>query len=227
MATIEPSTSVRPAFHRPLLFDRARERERLGLDPHRPTGVVMYGGQGAMVMLTIARQLHDVQLVLMCGHNATLAQHLRTLNPAAPQHVVGFTSDLRHHLALGDFFIGKPEPGSLSEALQMGLPVLTVRNAWTLPQERFNTDWVQAQDVGVVGSSWRHTRPLVQLLLEQLPRHQAAVRRHENNAVFEVPEVLAGVLAQAQAGARRQLWPVPAGAQWFGTDNRLSAEPFP
>lgn len=203
---------LRPEFHRPLAVDRARERVRLGLDPHRPTGVVMFGGHGSTTMLTIARQLPDVQLVLMCGHNSMLAQRLCTLNPTAPQHVVGFTDDVCHHLALGDFFIGKPGPGSLSEALQMGLPVLTVRNAWTVPQERFNTDWVQAQDVGVVGSSWRQMRPLVQLLLEQLPRHQAAVRRHENRAVFEVPGVLADVLAQAQAGAPRRLRHMPTSA---------------
>jgi hypothetical protein len=49
-----------------------------------------------------------------------------------------------------DFFIGKPGPGSLSEAVQMGLPVLVTRNAWTMPQERWNTEWVQAQGVGVV-----------------------------------------------------------------------------
>ena len=44
---------------------------------------------------------------------------------------------------LSDFFIGKPGPGSISEAIQMKLPVIIERNSWTLPQERYNADWVR------------------------------------------------------------------------------------
>ncbi len=204
---------LRPDFYRPLDTDRASERTRLGLDPDLPTGVVMFGGQGSMAMLTIARQLPDLQLVLLCGHNTTLAQKLRSLNPGAPQAVLGFTPEVRRHLALGDFFIGKPGPGSLSEALQQGLPVLTVRNAWTMPQERYNTEWVQAMGVGLVGQSWRHVRPLVQELLATLPARQAAVRQIQNRAVFELPAILAGILALPPAATgTRARWAGAAGA---------------
>ena len=41
-------------------------------------------------------------------------------------------------MQLADFFIGKPGPGSISEAVQQGLPVIVVDNAWTMPQERYN-----------------------------------------------------------------------------------------
>jgi heme-degrading monooxygenase HmoA len=40
------------------------------------------------------------------------------------------------------------------------------------------------------------------------PAHRAAVRRLHNRAVFEVPEILAGLLAQAQ----QQVGQFPAGA---------------
>jgi UDP-N-acetylglucosamine:LPS N-acetylglucosamine transferase len=214
---------LRPDFYRPLDTDRASARAAMGLEPQRPTGVVMFGGQGAMAMLTIARQLPDVQLVLLCGHNTTLAQRLRALNPGAPQQVVGFTPEVRRHLALGDFFIGKPGPGSLSEALQQGLPVLTVRNAWTMPQERYNTDWVQEQGVGLVGRSWRHVRPLVQELLATLPAREAAVRQIRNRALFEVPEILARMLALAQNQAVAQLG--RADPEWIG-DTTMTPEPL-
>ena len=62
--------------------------------------------------------------------------------------VVGYTTDVAHYLRLADFFIGKPGPGSLSEALHCGLPVIVTRNAWTMPEERYNTDWVREQ-VGI------------------------------------------------------------------------------
>ena len=46
---------LRPRFYEPVDVDRAAERKRLGLDPERPTGLVLFGGQGSKVMLEIAR----------------------------------------------------------------------------------------------------------------------------------------------------------------------------
>jgi UDP-N-acetylglucosamine:LPS N-acetylglucosamine transferase len=195
---------IRPDFYAPLAHDRAAEQARLGLDPAQPTGVVMFGGQGSMAMLTIARQLADRQLLLMCGHHAVLAQRLRTLKTSAAHAVVGYTPEVRRHLALGDYFIGKPGPGSLSEAVQQGLPVLTLRNAWTMPQERYNTDWVLETGVGLVGRSLRQIGPHVGELLERLDEFRAAVRQQHNRAVFEVPALLAGILDRAGAAADRR-----------------------
>lgn len=195
---------IRPDFYLPPAHDRAAEQARLGLDPSRPTGVVMFGGQGSMAMLTIARQLTDVQLLLMCGHHSVLAQRLRDLPTRAVHAVVDFTPEVRRHLAVGDFFIGKPGPGCLSEAVQQGLPVLTVRNAWTMPQERYNTQWVQETGVGIVGRSLRQIRPLVLDLMERLGEFKAAVQRQANRAVFEVPGILANILQDADGAQRAQ-----------------------
>lgn len=186
---------IRPDFYEPLLLDRRAERARLGLDPERPTGVVMFGGQGSMAMQGIAKQLDDVQLILMCGHHRLLARQLRALPSTAARAVVEFTPEVRRYLQLGDFFIGKPGPGSLSEAVHQGLPIVTVRNTWTMPQERYNTEWVLEHGLGLVARSMRNIRPTVLALLEQLDTYQANVRRIDNRAVFEVPEILAGILA--------------------------------
>ena len=67
-----------------------------------------------------------------------------------PFHCVGFTQEIPYYMKLADFFIGKPGPGSISEALVMGLPVIVERNAWTMVQERFNTDWIAQNGFGVV-----------------------------------------------------------------------------
>jgi UDP-N-acetylglucosamine:LPS N-acetylglucosamine transferase len=185
---------IRPDFYDPLVLDRRAERARLGLDPDRPTGVVMFGGQGSMAMLPIAKQLDDVQLILMCGHHRGLARELRSLRSTGARAVVEFTPEVRRHLQLGDFFLGKPGPGSLSEAVHQGLPIVTVRNAWTMPQERYNTEWVQEHGLGLVAGSMRNIRPTVLALLDQLDLYKANVRRIENRAVFEVPNILARIL---------------------------------
>lgn len=56
-------------------------------------------------------------------------------------------------MQLGDDFVGKPGPGSLREAVHMGLPVISFRNAATMPQERYNTVWVEQNHLGQVISS--------------------------------------------------------------------------
>lgn len=188
---------LRDDFYAPPPADRAAERARLGLDPDRPTGIVLFGGQGAKAMLAIAKRLPDTQLILACGHNAALAKALAALPARAPRLVLGFTPEVARTMHLADFFIGKPGPGSLSEAVQMRLPVIVVRNRWTLPQERYNTQWVREHGVGLVLPSFARIDTAVAQLVRELPRYHAATQRLDNRAVFELPAILERIVAQA------------------------------
>ena len=189
---------LRPAFYRESVADRAAARRALGLDPQRPTAVVLYGGQGSTQMLRIARLLPDLQLVLLVGHNAALGERLREVPARAPRAVVGFTPDVADLLRLGDFFIGKPGPGSLSEALHLGLPVVTFENAWTMPQERYNARWVAEQGVGTVVPSLAALPGAVAATLAALPALRARVAALDNRAVFEVADLLEALLHEAE-----------------------------
>ena len=80
----------------------------------------------------------------------------------------------------------------------MGLPVVVTRNAWTMPQERWNTDWVRELGVGVVCGSFRTVREAIAQTISRLPVLQLNVGRVHNRAVFEVPEILEKLLAEAQ-----------------------------
>ncbi len=190
---------LRPRFYEPAAVDRNVERKRLGLDPARPTGLVLFGGQGSRVMLEIARKLADVQLILICGRNESLATRLRAEVGPAPRFIEGFTQDVPRYMGISDFFIGKPGPGSISEAVAMGLPVIVERNAWTLPQERYNADWVREREVVVVLGSFRRVQSGVEEVLGSLDQLRVNVARLENRAVFEIPEMLATVLARSTA----------------------------
>jgi UDP-N-acetylglucosamine:LPS N-acetylglucosamine transferase len=185
---------LKPAFYSPLADDREARQRALGLDPDRPTGVVMFGGHGSQQMLRIARSLGDVQLLLMCGRNEALAESLRALRRNAPHAVVGFTDDVCNTLRLGDFFVGKPGPGALSEAVHLGLPVITFLNRSTLPQERYNAQWVRDQGLGEVVASLADVPAVAQKILADLPRYWAATRAVNNRAVFEVPQILSDIL---------------------------------
>jgi UDP-N-acetylglucosamine:LPS N-acetylglucosamine transferase len=189
---------IRLGFYATAPIDRAQARRQSGLDSERPTGMVLFGGEGSRAMLDIARRLPDTPLILACGRNEKLAQALRALPARAPRLVLGFTPDIARYMQLADFFIGKPGPGSLSEAVQMRLPVIVVRNRWTLPQERYNAQWVREHDVGLVRASFAKIGEAVDELVRNLPRHQAATDKLRNNAAFEIPGILGEILAQSE-----------------------------
>ncbi len=184
-----------PRFYGQAPIDRAAERQKHGLAADQVVGLVMFGGQGSRVMKSIAARLGDVPLILICGKNAVLAKQLRDMPAQAARLVVEFTDDMAYWMQLADFFIGKPGPASLSEAVHMGLPVIVTRNAWTMPQERWNTEWVRSNGLGVVHRSFRTVRAAVQEIVSDLPTWQKNVRRIDNRAVFEVPQILADLLA--------------------------------
>lgn len=181
---------IDPAFYRPPRIDREAALLSLGLDPSRPTGVVMFGGHGANSMRSVARQLDRHPLILMCGHNAALADSLRAMRRSAPHAVVGFTDQVPRYMALGDWFVGKPGPGALSEALHCGLPVITFRNATTMPQERYNAEWIRQHDLGRVIDRMSALPAAVDALLCDLDGYRTRLAALDNRAVFEIPELL-------------------------------------
>jgi UDP-N-acetylglucosamine:LPS N-acetylglucosamine transferase len=187
---------INPDFYSELSLDRRTEMQKIGLDPDRPVGLVMFGGHGSRVMRSIAKRLDDTQLILVCGHNLMLAAQLRAraLTASAPRVVLGFTSQMRHYMRLCDFFVGKPGPGSISEAVHMHLPVIVVRNAWTMPQERYNTEWIEENEVGVVLESFSDIREGVAQVTDRLDAYRAGLQRLRNRAVFEIPDILERIL---------------------------------
>jgi 1,2-diacylglycerol 3-beta-galactosyltransferase len=194
-----------PRFYETPEIDRRVERQKLGLDPDLPTGLVLFGGHGSRKILDIARRLDQsglrLQLILICGKNQKLEDELRKMPHRIPIFVEGFTAEIPHYMRLADFFIGKPGPGSISEALALNLPVLVERNAWTLPQERYNADWVVEKQVGLVLRSFRYIVPAVAELLqpENYRRFREKAAAQQNRAVFEIPDILEKILTSCDA----------------------------
>jgi UDP-N-acetylglucosamine:LPS N-acetylglucosamine transferase len=195
---------IHPRYYETRLEDRFAERERLGLRRDLPTALVLFGGHGSKTMLEIAERLDrsslDLQLIFICGRNEQLANALRTRESRLPYFVEGFTSKVNYYMHLADFFIGKPGPGCISEALAMHLPVIVECNAWTLPQERYNAAWVLEKEVGIVLPSFHGIEAAIAQMIVpgELARYRANTTALRNRAVFEIPEMLAGILGQSQ-----------------------------
>ncbi len=204
---------IRPDFYQPLQSDPRADRRRLGLPDRAPVGLVMFGAGGSTLMRGIAGRLRKQPLILMCGHNVALAKSLR-MTSAGPHHVVvDFTHDVRQYMAMADYFIGKPGPGCLSEAIQQGLPVITVRNAFTLPQERYNARWIHEHELGLVCPSWRMVNLAVDAMTADLRAYRYRAARVNNRAVFEVPEVFAELLRTSPCAQREDWSPTRPGVR--------------
>jgi len=194
---------INPKFYEVVDIDRGQERQRLGLDPECPTGIVLFGGQGSDAMLEVAARIehypYPLQMIYICGRNNKLKAKMAGLQGRKRCYIEGFTTEIPYFMRLADFFVGKPGPGSVSEALACGLPVIVVRNAWTLPQERYNAEWVQERQFGVVLRSFAGINDGIADLLSRYEALKKSVATYHNRAVFEIPDILQQVLGQAPA----------------------------
>lgn len=215
---------IHPRFDEPVTVDRQVERQRLGLDPDLPTGLVIFGSHGSQEMIEIADHLEQsslkLQLIFICGRNEKLARDLRNSQSRLPRFVENFTSQIPYYMHLSDFFIGKPGSVGISEAVAMKLPVITECNTTTtLFQERPSADWLAANEFGIVVNNFSDINRAVAELIkpENFPRYRANVKAYNNRAVFEVVDILGKILeksylktTQRSAGGGSSCAPVQA-----------------
>jgi len=193
---------LRPDFYVEEQIDPKTLRRELGLQPDLRTGMLLFGGFGSKAMYEIAERLDaaglPLQLIVICGRNEKLATKFRARSWKMALHVVGFTKEVHRLMRAADFLIGKPGPGSVAEAMVRRLPVILECNSWTLPQERYNTEWVREKRVGIVLKNFSEIVSGVKELLE--PATLAEFRRNvgalNNRAVFEIPEIFLKLLGE-------------------------------
>jgi len=182
---------------------RGRVRGELGLGEADFVSTLLFGGKGSPEMAPLAKRLLAAEpafrVIALCGENPALLERLAPLEARAAGRLVslGFTDRVADLLAASDLLVTKPGPGSLSEAFHQRVPVVVTRNVHTIPQERFNTDFVRGRGLGLVVSHWREFPAAVLRLYRDAPE-RAAIRGRlaalpENRAVYEVIDVVADV----------------------------------
>ena len=167
----------------------------LGLSASRDikTALVMFGGNGSVLSRQIVEQLNnsglDIQTIVMCGNNRELYESLKNVDRCTP---VPFKADITPYLRLADFLIGKPGPGSISEAVHMGRPVLVEGSSVTLPQERPNIDWILQNGVGAaVNNLASEVAEAAAQMIEHLDIYRGNIAKLKaNRAVFEIAAIL-------------------------------------
>jgi len=179
-------------------------RAEMGLGKEDFTVTLLFGGKGSPEMLPLARELLETDpswtVIAICGDNPGLVERLAPLEARHPGRLrrLGFTDRVAELMAASHVLVTKPGPGSLAEAFHQQVPVVVIRNRQTIPQERFNTDYVARHGLGRVVRDWREIPEAVMAL-----RRDPAERRHlrerlaglpPNRAVYEVLETIDAVI---------------------------------
>jgi len=131
----------------PTSSQRAALRRRLGLAPEGFTVLVCGGADGSGGIARSARAIAaagqlDVNVTVICGRNQRALDRLAGLTDAhgRPVLVHGFLDNMAAWIRAADVVVTKAGPGTISEALCCGVPLLL---SWYLPgQERGNVEWV-------------------------------------------------------------------------------------
>ena len=180
---------------------RGRARAELALGDGDFAVTLLFGGKGSPEVAPLAQGLLEAEpsfrVIAICGENPALFEQLAPLEARAGGRLLrlGFTERVAEILAASDLLVTKPGPGSLSEAFHRHVPVVVTRNVHTIPQERFNTEFVRDRGLGLVVPHWRRI-PAAVLGLFRDAAGRAAMRDRidalpPNRAVFEVIDVIA------------------------------------
>jgi processive 1,2-diacylglycerol beta-glucosyltransferase len=172
---------------------KAETRIHLGFDPDKTTLLVSPGGFGVGPVESLVRAIHEIQhpiqIVVICGRNKRLEDHLKSfLDTRHPMKVIGFTNEMDSWMAASDLLVGKAGGLTSSEALARGL-VLVIVNPIPGQEER-NSDHFLEEGVGIRCNNLPALAYKIDTLLsdqERFSKMQQAVKRLARpHAAFEV-----------------------------------------
>ncbi len=194
---------IRPAFSHGLP-PKATLKKRLGLDPKKPCIILMAGGEGMgpleKTVNAVAKQIGaQAQLVVVCGRNAALVQRLRakTYPEGMRVNVQGFVTNMPDFMGASDVIITKAGPGTISEALICGLPM--VLNAFVPCQEEGNIPYVTENNVGVFETRPAAVASVIKSWLEENGRQLKALSARAKalakpGSLFDIVKELDGMV---------------------------------
>lgn len=182
-----------PSFQEAGQQDKRTVKEGLGLNSDQPVLCMLYGAQGSWRMKALAQamvqQSSDFQVLFLCGRNEALARDLVEMKMPFPHKIVGFTNEVPRYLAATDIFVGKPGPGSVSEALHFGQHLL-LDKTMALAQEVPVLKWVVRSGAGAAFKNERDFMTGLSGLLEKMAERSHSPEARPNIASRQIPALI-------------------------------------
>ena len=177
--------------------DKVALRERLGWPQDRPVVVLVGGGDGMGPLERTARAIADARvratLVVITGRNQRLKARLENQYWPIETKIYGFVREMPDFIRAADILVTKAGPGTISEALNAGLPLVLYSR---LPgQEEGNVSYVINEGAGVWAPEPEQIVAAVRTWLEKPKTREAAAANASRLANPRAARQIAHVLA--------------------------------
>lgn len=177
--------------------ERTALRAELGWPPDLPVALLVGGGEGMGPLGEIAAAVDaarlGIGLAVVVGRNEKLRARLDTHRWAGPTRIYGFVRNMPALMAAADVLLTKAGPGTVTEALNAGLPMILYGR---LPgQEDGNVKLVTDAGAGVWAPSMRAIVSSLRDLVGDPDRRSRAVAACHRVARPESAAEIAGILA--------------------------------
>ncbi|MED6205154.1 Monogalactosyldiacylglycerol synthase 2, chloroplastic [Stylosanthes scabra] len=190
---------IRPSFARAVLV-KDELRAEFEMDPNLPAVLLMGGGEGFGPVKKTAKALGESlydkeaqkpigQIAIICGRNKNLASTLEAIEWKVPVTIRGFEKQMAKWMGACDCIITKAGPGTISEALIRGLPIIL--NDYIPGQEKGNVPYVVENGAGVFTRSSKETAKIVaewfSTKQDELKKmSESALKLAQPEAVFDI-----------------------------------------
>jgi 1,2-diacylglycerol 3-beta-galactosyltransferase len=178
--------------------ERADLRRQFGWPQERVVILLVGGGEG---MGPLERTAHAVAagcpqaaLAIIAGRNQALKERLETYDWEIPTFIYGFTRQMPELMQAADILVTKAGPGTISEALIAGLPMVLYSR---LPgQEDGNIRYVVAEGAGIWAPKPEQIVSALSNWIENPARRQEAVAACRRLARPQAARQIARLLAE-------------------------------
>jgi len=182
-------------------------RVRFGWPEHRPLILLVGGGEGMGPLEKTARAIAQARLpaslVIVAGRNQGLKARLEALNWPIPTFIYGFVREMPDFMRAADILVTKAGPGTISEALIAGLPMLLYSR---LPgQEDGNVSYIVSQGAGVWAPHTDQILTALRAWLETPAQRRAAAAACQRLARPGAARHIAHILAENLGVAEQAL----------------------
>lgn len=126
-------------------------RAQMNWPQELPIILLVGGGEGMGPLEKTAQAINSARLpaalVVICGRNVGLKRRLESTHWEIPTFIYGFTREMPAFMQAADILVTKAGPGTISEALNAGLPMVLYSR---LPgQEDGNVSFIVSEQAGV------------------------------------------------------------------------------
>ena len=177
--------------------DKNDLREKLSWPQDKVVVLLIGGGEGMGPLEEISKKINEANLnaalVVITGRNSKLKEKLKKGKWSIPVFVYGFVKDMPDLMRAADILLTKAGPGTISEALIAGLPIILYHRI--SGQEEGNVSYVIDEGAGVWAPDLDDIIETLKFWLENPTKRQEAVDNAKRLARPEASREIAREIA--------------------------------